>query len=100
MPSVDYFLVLAALIFVIGALGVCIRRNAIVVFMCVELMFNAGNLAFAAFARSSGVLDGQIAVFFVMAAAAAEAAIGMGIMIALFRAAESVETSEFVKLRW
>ena len=78
--STTPFLVLSALLFSIGAIGVLVRRNAIVVFMCVELMLNASNLAFVTFARQNGNLDGQIAAFFVMVVAAAEVVVGLAII--------------------
>jgi NADH-quinone oxidoreductase subunit K len=79
------YLLLSALLFTIGVVGVLIRRNAIVVFMCIELMLNAVNLTFIAFARSAGSLDGQILAFFVMVVAAAEVVVGLGILVAIFR---------------
>ncbi|HYK09460.1 MAG TPA: NADH-quinone oxidoreductase subunit NuoK [Gemmatimonadales bacterium] len=83
-------LAVAAVLFVIGVLGVLIRRNAIIIFMCVELMLNAVNLTFIAFAQSLGV-GGQIFVFFVMAVAAAEAAVGLAIVLAIYRHKETVD---------
>ncbi|MBX7145213.1 MAG: NADH-quinone oxidoreductase subunit NuoK [Oligoflexia bacterium] len=94
MVPVTYYLTLSALMFTLGIVGVVIRRNAIVVFMCIELMLNAVNLSFVALSRLVGNLDGQIAVFFVMVVAAAEAAVGLAIIISLFRSAKSVETSD------
>jgi NADH-quinone oxidoreductase subunit K len=96
---VQYSLWLAAVLFALGVLGVVIRRNAIILFMCVELMLNAANLAFVALSRVVGI-DGQIFVFFVMTVAAAEAAVGLAIVISLFRHAESVDTQNFNLLRW
>ena len=81
----DAYLVLSAVLFTIGVAGVLIRRNAIVVFMCVELMLNAVNLSLIAFAQVRGGLDGQILSFFVMVVAAAEVVIGLGIIVAIFR---------------
>lgn len=81
----DYYLILSAIIFTIGAVGVLVRRNALVIFMCVEMMLNAVNLTFIALANQFGQLDGQIFVFMVMAVAAAEVAIGLAIVIALVR---------------
>ena len=92
-------LVLSAILFSIGVVGVLLRRNAIVLFMCVELMLNAANLAFVAFSRSVGI-EGQVFVFFVIAVAAAEAAVGLAIIISLFRLSESVDTDDFNLLRW
>lgn len=93
MIPVSWYLILAAMSFFIGVLGFVIRRNAIVVFMCLEIMLNAVNLTFVAFSQSHGNLQGQLAVFFVMVVAAAEASIGLAIIIALFRSMKSVETS-------
>jgi NADH-quinone oxidoreductase subunit K len=84
----------SALLFVIGVAGVLVRRNAIVIFMSIELMLNAANLAFVAFARQSGSLDGQIIVFFVMTVAAAEVAVGLAIIVNLFRLRETVFVDE------
>ncbi|HUF50296.1 MAG TPA: NADH-quinone oxidoreductase subunit NuoK [Longimicrobiales bacterium] len=92
-------LALSALLFAIGVAGVVIRRNAIILFLCIELMLNAVNLAFVAFSRSIGV-DGQIFVFFVMTVAAAEAAVGLALVIAIFRHLESVDMKNFNLLRW
>ncbi len=94
MVPVHACLVLSAVMFTIGALGVVIRRNSIVVFMCIELMLNAVNMTFVAFSHLVGGLDGQMAVFFVMVVAAAEAAVGLAIIISVFRASKSVETSD------
>jgi NADH-quinone oxidoreductase subunit K len=92
-------LALAVILFTIGTAGVLIRRNAIIVFLCIELMLNAVNLAFIAFSRTAGV-DGQIFVFFVMTVAAAEAAVGLALVIAIFRHVESVDMKNFNLLRW
>lgn len=94
MIPLSYYLSLSAILFVIGASGVLIRRNAIVVFMCIELMLNSANIAFVAFSRTLANLDGQFSVFFVMVVAAAEAAVGLAIIISVFRASKSVETSD------
>lgn len=99
MVSLDLYLVLSALMFFIGAVGVVVRRNAIVVFMCIEIMLNAVNISFVAFARFMGNLDGQIAVFFVMVVAAAEAAVGLAIILSVFRGVESVDTTDSVDLK-
>ena len=85
----DYYLVLAAILFTIGATGVLIRRNAIVLFMCIELMLNATNLAFVSFARMHGNLDGQVVAFFVMVVAAAEVVVGLAIIMTIFRTRRS-----------
>jgi len=99
MVSLNSYLALSAVMFTIGVLGVVSRRNTIIVFMCIELMLNAVNISFVAFSKFLGGLDGQIAVFFVMVVAAAEAAIGLGIIISLFRARQSVESSDAAALR-
>jgi NADH-quinone oxidoreductase subunit K len=88
------YLLLSALLFGIGVVGVLIRRNAIVVFMCVELMLNAVNLSFIAFAKVNGALDGQILAFFVMVVAAAEVVVGLGILIAIFRKRSSTSVDD------
>ena len=80
-----HYVVLSVILFVIGAVGVLVRRNAIVVFMCIELMLNACNLAFVAFASMHGNLDGQVIAFFVMVVAAAEVVVGLGIVVGIFR---------------
>jgi NADH-quinone oxidoreductase subunit K len=98
--SAEPYVVLSALLFSIGALGVLIRRNAIVVFMCVELMLNATNLAFVAFARQHGNLDGQIAAFFVMVVAAAEVVIGLAIIMAIFRTRRSASVDDANLLKY
>ena len=100
MITVTHYLVLSAILFSLGTFGVLIRRNAIVVFMCIELMLNAVNLSFIAFSWHLGTLDGQIFVFFVMAVAAAEAAVGLALMIAFFRNRESIEVDAFNLLKW
>lgn len=90
---------LAAILFSLGVLGVLIRRNAIILFMCVELMLNAANLAFVVFSRIHGI-DGQVFVFFVMAVAASEAAVGLALVISIFRLAETVDMKNFNLLKW
>lgn len=90
-----WYLSLSAILFVIGVLGVLLRRNAIVVFMSIELMLNAVNLTLVAFSQSMGDVAGQILVFFVMSVAAAEAAVGLAIVIALFRKKVTVDITEF-----
>jgi NADH-quinone oxidoreductase subunit K len=92
-------LTLAVILFSIGVAGVVIRRNAIILFLCIELMLNAVNLAFVAFSQTVGI-DGQIFVFFVMTVAAAEAAVGLALVIAIFRHFESVDMKNFNLLRW
>jgi NADH-quinone oxidoreductase subunit K len=95
-----HYLALSALLFVIGVAGVLTRRNAIVVFMCIELMLNSVNLSLVAFSASLGDITGQALVFFVMAVAAAEAAVGLGIVIALFRNKQTVNIDEINILKW
>jgi len=95
----SWSLLLSAVVFTIGVIGVLVRRNAIVIFMSVELMLNSGNLAFVAFARQLNSLDGQVFVFFVMTVAAAEVAIGLAIIVNLFRLRESVFVDEINLLK-
>ena len=90
----SYSLVLSAVLFTIGVAGVLVRRNALVIFMSIELMLNAANLAFVAFARQMRSVDGQILVFFVMTVAAAEVAVGLAIIVNLFRLRETVFVDE------
>lgn len=92
-------LVLSAVLFVIGSLGVVVRRNAIIVFLCIELQLNAVNLAFVALSRHVGI-EGQVFVFFVMTVAAAEAAVGLAIIISIFRHYRTVGVEKFSVLRW
>lgn len=99
MVPTTWVLGLAVGLFAIGVAGVLIRRNAIVVFMSVELMLNAVNLVLVAFSRIRADLDGQVLCFFIMAVAAAEAAIGLGIIIALFRRSENIDLDEASLLR-
>ena len=88
------YVILSAVLFSIGAVGVLVRRNAIVVFMCVELMLNAANLAFVAFSKINGNLDGQVIAFFVMVVAAAEVVVGLAIIVQIFRTRRSVSIDE------
>ncbi len=88
------YLILSAVLFSLGALGVVIRRNAIVLFMCVELMLNASNLAFVTFARVNGNLEGQLMAFFVMVVAAAEVVVGLAIIVTIFRTRNSASVDE------
>jgi NADH-quinone oxidoreductase subunit K len=94
------FLTLSALLFTIGAVGVLVRRNAIVVFMCVELMLNATNLAFVTFSRVHGNLDGQVAAFFVMVVAAAEVVVGLAIIVSIFRTRRSASVDDASLLKY
>lgn len=100
MSTVTPYLVLSAILFTIGCTGVLIRRNAIVVFMCIELMLNAGNLALVAFSRLHGNLDGQVTAFFVMVVAAAEVVIGLAIIMTIFRTRRSASVDEASLLKW
>ena len=90
----DYYLILSAILFTIGVVGVLIKRNPIVIFMCVELMLNAVNLTFVAFSRYRNDLGGQMMVIFVMAVAAAEVAVGLGILVSIFRNRTSINVDE------
>lgn len=94
------YLILAGILFTIGAFGVVIRRNAIIVFMSVEMMLNAANLAFASAARSTGTLDGQVAAFFVMVVAAAEVVVGLAIIVTIFRTRRSASIDEANLLKY
>ena len=96
----SYYLGLSAILFAIGVAGVLTRRNAIVVFMCIELMLNSVNLTLIAFSAALGDITGQVLVFFVMAVAAAEAAVGLAIVIALFRNRQTVNIDEINILKW
>ncbi len=99
MIPVSYYLVLSGILFSMGVLGVLLRRNALVVFMSIELMLNAANLAFVAFARTFNQLDGQIFVFFVMTVAAAEVAVGLSLIVAIFRSRNTVNVDELSSLK-
>ncbi len=92
--ELNNYLILSAIIFSIGTLGVLVRRNAIVIFMCVEMMLNAVNLTFVALSKYLGSIDGQIFVFFVMTVAAAEAAVGLALMIAFYKNRESIDVED------
>jgi NADH-quinone oxidoreductase subunit K len=94
MLPIEYYIGLSMILFVIGALGVLIRRNAIIIFMSVELMLNAANLAFVAFARQYQALEGQLFVFFVMAVAAAEVAVGLALIVAIFRSKHNIDIDQ------
>lgn len=95
----SYYLYLSALLFTIGAAGVLLRRNAIVMFMCVELMLNAANLAFVTFSRMRGHLDGQAVAFFTMVVAACEVVVGLAIIVAIFRTRRSADVDDAQLLR-
>jgi NADH-quinone oxidoreductase subunit K len=98
--SPGHFVALAVILFVIGAVGVLVRRNALVIFMCVELMLNAVNLSFVAFARLHANLDGQVIAFFVMVVAAAEVVVGLAIIMAIFRARRSASVDDANLLKY
>jgi len=98
--SPTYYLYLAAILFTIGAIGVMLRRNAIVVFMCVELMLNSVNLTLVTFSRITGTLDGQVIAFFVMVAAAAEVVVGLAIIVSIFRTRRSASVDDANLLKY
>jgi NADH-quinone oxidoreductase subunit K len=102
MTTVDpgYFLALGGLMFTIGVVGVLVRRNAIVIFMFVELMLNAVNLIFVTFARMQGNVNGQVVVFFVLVVAAAEVVVGLAIIISIFRRRASANVDDVSLLKW
>lgn len=100
MIGIDWYLALSAILFTIGIIGVLVRRNAIVIFMCVELMLNAVNLSLISFSAYHGDINGQILVFFSLAVAAAEAVVGLAIIIAIFRNNLSVDITQVNLLRW
>ena len=100
MISLHSYLIVSAIIFSIGTIGVLTRRNAIVIFMCVEMMLNAVNLTFIALSRYLGNIDGQIFVFFVMTVAAAEAAVGLALMIAFYKNRESIDVEDVNMMKW
>jgi NADH-quinone oxidoreductase subunit K len=97
--DLQYYLILSAVLFTIGVLGVLIRRNAIIIFMCIELMLSAANLAFVAISRQLGDVSGQIFVFFVMTVAAAEVAIGLAIIVSVFKHRETINVDEVNSLK-
>lgn len=99
MVTLQHYLILSALLFVIGIAGLVIRRNILIIFMSIELILNAANLVFIAFSRYRGDLDGQVAAFFVIAVAAAEAAVGLAIVIAIFRNRGTVKVDELNLMR-
>ena len=100
MVPLNYYLLLSAVLFVIGVAGVLIRRDLIVILMSVELMLNAVNLTFVAFARSLGSMEGQVIVFFVMTVAAAEAVVGLAIIISVFRHRRTLDPRQMQLLKW
>jgi NADH-quinone oxidoreductase subunit K len=100
MVTLNHYLILSSILFTIGTAGVFVRRNLITILLSVEIMLNAVNLTFVAFGRALGAADGQIIVFFVMTVAAAEAAVGLAIVISLFRLRQSLNPDSFTELRW
>jgi len=98
-PTTNYYLVLAAILFGIGAVGLMVRRNPLVMFMCIELMLNAVNLTFVALATHFGNIDGQTAVFFVMVVAAAEVVVGLGIIISIMRRRPGATADDLAELK-
>ena len=98
--TLSHYLVLAAILFTVGAVGVLVRRNAIVVFMCVELMLNSVNLTLVTFARANGTLDGQIIAFFVMVVAAAEVVVGLAIIMSIYRTRRSASVDDANLLKY
>ena len=98
-PTTTYYLVLSAVLFALGTVGVLVRRNPLVIFMCIELMLNAVNLSFVAFARQMGDVGGQSTVFFVMVVAAAEVVVGLGIVVAILRRRPSATTDDMTELK-
>ncbi len=98
--SVYHYMTVSAILFALGTYGVLTRRNAIVIFMCIELMLNSVNLTFIALSRHLNSLDGQIFVFFVMTVAAAEAAVGLALMIAYFRNRDTIDVEDVNMLKW
>lgn len=99
MVDISYYILLSAVLFTIGAVGVLVQRNPLIIFMSVELMLNAANLAFVAFASMHGSLDGQIFVFFVMTVAAAEVAVGLALIVQIFKSRHSINVDEMNSLK-
>lgn len=97
---INYYVALAAILFSIGVMGVMFRRNAIIVFMCIELMLNAVNLLLTAFSTYHGDASGQVMVFFIMAVAAAEVAVGLAILVMIYNNIRTVDINELNKLKW
>jgi NADH-quinone oxidoreductase subunit K len=100
MVSLSSYLILSAVLFSIGVMGFLLRRNTIVIFMSIELMLNGANLAFVAFSRFLDSMDGQIIVIFVMSVAAAEAAVGLAIILAMYRTKKTVNADEMNLMKW
>lgn len=100
MENLNSYLIVSAILFAIGTIGVLTRKNIIVIFMCIELMLNAVNLTFVAFSRHLGNLDGQVFVFFIMTVAAAEAAVGLALIIAFFNNKQSIDVEDVNLMKW
>ena len=100
MENLNGYLIVSAILFSIGTIGVLTRKNAIVMFMCIEMMLNAVNLTFVALSRYMGNLDGQVFVFFIMTVAAAEAAVGLALMIAFYKNKESIDVDQVNIMKW
>jgi len=100
MENLNSYLIVSAILFAIGTIGVLTRKNVIVMFMCIELMLNAVNLTFVAFSRHLGNLDGQVFVFFIMRVAAAEAAVGLALIIAFFNNKQSIDVEDVNLMKW
>ncbi len=100
MIPLSWYIILSGILFTIGVIGVLTRRNAIIIFMCIELMLNAVNLAFVTFSRQLNSMDGQIFVFFIMAVAAAEAAVGLAIIVSIFRNKATVNVDDINLMKW
>lgn len=100
MITITHYLVLSAILFTLGVVGVLVRRNAIIIFMCIELMLNAVNLSFVAFAHYLNSMQGQLFVFFTMTVAAAEASVGLAIIVAVFRNKETVNIDNMNIMKW
>ncbi|MCE5206996.1 MAG: NADH-quinone oxidoreductase subunit NuoK [Chloroflexi bacterium] len=99
LPPITYFLGLSAVMFALGIVGVTLRKNALIIFMSLELMFNAANLAFVSFASFYQNINGQVFVFFVMAVAAAEVAVGLALIVAIFRTKKSIDIDQMKNLK-
>ena len=99
VASLDYYLILSAILFTLGVIGFLVRRNPLVMFMCIELMVNAASLAFVAFARYLSLIEGQVLVFFFMVIAAAEVVVGLAIIVTIFRSRTSINVDELNTLR-
>ena len=97
--TIEWYIALCVVLFTIGSLGVLLRRNAIIIFMSVEMMLNSANLAFVSFARYLGDLDGQVLVFFVITVAAAEVAVGLALIVAIFRTKRSINVDDINQLK-